>query len=149
MMADSHFRSGGTSLASIFSSMPEASSGRPCCRRRFYVLPYEYFLHCQPATLVTTTIGRTGPRRFRITQHHHGVARGRHQVVALLVNAAILAVIQPKFFEPLIQVLQHLEAPALHPNEHAEHYACSRGHILRSLEHSRKFFRRDGTVPSC
>jgi hypothetical protein len=63
-------------------------------------------LHRKPAALVT--IGPKGPtrqRRFRITQHHHGVTRGRHQVVALLVNAAILAVIQPKFFEPLIQVL--------------------------------------------
>src|SRR5262245_28910795 len=98
-----------------------ASTGPPPCRTRprGATATAGYRLHRKPTALVT--IGPKGPkrpRRFRITQHHHGVARGRHQVVALLVNAAILAMIQPKFFEPLIQVLQHFEAPALHPNEH-------------------------------
>src|SRR5262245_37310738 len=76
-------------------------------------------LHRKPAALVT--IGPKGPkrpRRFRITQHHHGVARGRHQIVVLLEHLPVLAMIEPEFLEPLIQVLQHFEAPGLHPNEH-------------------------------
>src|SRR5262245_7376974 len=91
-------------------------------------------LHCQPGpTVASITIAPTGPSRCRITQHHRGVARGRHQVVALLVNAAIPAVIQPKFFEPLIQVLQHFEAPALHPNEHVRNAGLDRHRSVLEL----------------
>src|SRR5262249_51877517 len=129
-----HWNRANGNSASVMSA-PELPSLRQApFRRRSYALPCEYFLYCQPAAaLVTTTIGRTGPRRFRITQHHHGVARGRHQVVAFLVNAAILAVIQPKFFEPLIQVLQHFEAPALHSNEHVRNAGLDRHRSVLEL----------------
>src|SRR5262245_21336285 len=113
-----------------------ASTGPPPCRTRprGATATAGYRLHRKPAALVT--IGPKGPtrqRRFRITQHHHGVARGRHQVVALLVNAAILAMIQPKCFEPLIQVLQHFEAPALHPNEHVRNAGLDRHRSVLEL----------------
>src|SRR5262245_5569867 len=41
--------------------------------------------------------------------------------------------IQPKFFEPLIQVLQHLEAPALHPNEHVRKAGLDRHRSVLEL----------------
>jgi hypothetical protein len=48
------------------------------------------------------------------TQHHHGVASGCHEIVALLHHLAIFGVIQPE----LIQVLEDLEAPTLHALKH-------------------------------
>src|SRR5215831_13443940 len=86
-----------------------------------------------PAAPVTIGPRPARPRRFRIAQHHHGVARGRHQVVALLVHLPILAMIKPEFFEPLIQVPQHLEAPALHPNEHVRNAGLDRHRSVLEL----------------
>src|SRR5215510_4414040 len=53
-----------------------------------------------------------------MAQHHHRVARGAHKVVTLLVHPAILAMVKPVFIEPISKVLENLEAPALHPNQH-------------------------------
>jgi len=41
---------------------------------------------------------RLGPG---VAQHHAGVAGRAHQVVALLDHAAVLAVIEAKFLEPV------------------------------------------------
>src|SRR5262245_65227248 len=41
--------------------------------------------------------------------------------------------IKPEFFEPLIQVPQHLEAPALHPNEHVRNAGLDRHRSVLEL----------------
>jgi hypothetical protein len=56
--------------------------------------------------------------RARVAQHHHRVARGAHKVVTLLVHTAVLAMVKAVFVEPIGKVLENLEAPALHPNQH-------------------------------
>jgi hypothetical protein len=53
-----------------------------------------------------------------VAQHHHRVAGGAHKVIALLVHPAILAVVKAVFVEPIGQVLENLEAPALHSDQH-------------------------------
>src|SRR3954451_9430748 len=56
--------------------------------------------------------------RLRVAKHHDRVARGAHEVITLLVHPAILAMVKPVFVEPIGKVLENLEAPALHPNQH-------------------------------
>ena len=56
--------------------------------------------------------------RPRETQHHHGVARGRQQVVAFLHHLAVLAVIEPEFLKSIQQMLENLKAACLHPRQH-------------------------------
>src|SRR5258707_7741945 len=61
---------------------------------------------------------------FGIAQHHHGIARGTHQVVALFHNATILAVVHPEFFKPIVQVLEHFEA-ACRPKSRLVNHDCA------------------------
>src|SRR5215467_3772065 len=51
-------------------------------------------------------------------QHHNCVACGTHQVVTFFDNLPIFAVIKPKLFPPILQVLKHLEASGLHSRQH-------------------------------
>src|SRR5215510_14585607 len=72
-----------------------------------------------PASAVPSGRARLGGNvRARMAQHHHRVAGGAHKVVTLLVHPAILAMVKPVFIEPISKVLENLEAPALHPNQH-------------------------------
>src|SRR5262249_34461910 len=73
-----------------------------------------------PASAVPSGRARLGWNvRARMAQHHHGVARGAHEVVTLLVHPSVLAMVKPVFVKPIGKVLENLEAPALHPNARA------------------------------
>src|SRR5215216_4068091 len=62
-------------------------------------------------------------------QHHHAVARRGHEVVTFLDHLSILAVVQPKFLEPLKEISEHFEAPAFHACQHVEQ-AGFNGHVV-------------------
>src|SRR5262249_52947543 len=79
------------------------------------------FLHAQPRSAALTATIRprpTCPRLLRMAQHHDRVARGAHEVVTLLVHPSVPAMVKPVFVEPIGKVLEDLEAPTLHPNQH-------------------------------
>src|SRR5262249_49038334 len=71
--------------------------------------------------------------RARIAQHHHAVSCGRHQIIALFDDLAILAMVQPKFLEPISQMTQHLEAPRLHAREHVHQSSLDRHAAILEL----------------
>src|SRR5262249_36350719 len=82
-------------------------------------IAHPFASHRHPACAVPSGRARLGGNvRARMAQHHHRVARGAHKVVTLLVHPAILAMVKPVFIEPIGKVLENLEAPALHPNQH-------------------------------
>jgi hypothetical protein len=54
----------------------------------------------------------------REAQHHDGISCRGHQIIALLVHLPVLSMIEPEFLEPVIEMLERLEATALHSDQH-------------------------------
>src|SRR5262249_17010796 len=50
--------------------------------------------------------------------HHQCVSRGTQQIVVLLNNLAVLAVIQAKLLQPIIEVFENFPSAGLHPDQH-------------------------------
>src|SRR6516162_7966440 len=50
-----------------------------------------------------------------VTQHHQRIASRTKKIVALLDHLAVLAVVEPKFFPPIIVLLEHLQLAHAHP----------------------------------
>src|SRR5262249_52775597 len=60
-----------------------------------------------------------GFRGTRVPQHHDAVTCRAKQIVVLLDDTAVLAVIEPKFFPPIIRhVIEDLEPAPAHAVEH-------------------------------
>src|SRR6185436_20639378 len=55
---------------------------------------------------------------YRKSEHHQRVASCRHQIIELLDDLAVLAVIEPELLEPVGEMRKHLELAGLHAAEH-------------------------------
>src|SRR5262245_59287919 len=97
-------------------------------------IAHPFASHRHPAYAVPSGRARlAGNVRARMAQHHHRVARGAHKVVTLLVHPAILAMVKPVFVKPIGKVLENLEAPALHPNQHVLNASLERHRAILEL----------------
>jgi len=80
-------------------------------------------------------------------QHHNCVARCSHQVVTFLHDFPILAVIEPEFFPPIIQVLEHFEPTRLHSSQHVHQAGLNTDRLLAgALKVMREFVKHVETL---
>src|SRR4029077_10121679 len=49
------------------------------------------------------------------SEHHDCVACCSHEILALLDDLPILSMVEPEFLPPIVQTLEDLQAPGLHP----------------------------------